>query len=67
MRKPSFAEEGIKRELDIQRDLIRQLRHELSAKESRIKMLEQTVVPRPVSRERLPPVSIGPDREPLAA
>ncbi|GMH45741.1 hypothetical protein BSKO_13704 [Bryopsis sp. KO-2023] len=55
-KKPPPPELDVKKEFEIQRDLIRQLRQEVSDKETRIKMLEQTVVPRPVSRERLPPV-----------
>lgn len=48
--------DSLKRELDMQKDLISRLRGELDAKEARIKQLETTVMPRPMSRERLPPM-----------
>ncbi len=48
--------EGLKRELEIQRDLISRLREDTAAKEARIKQLESLVAPRPASRERLPPM-----------
>ncbi|CAD7703772.1 unnamed protein product, partial [Ostreobium quekettii] len=46
----------MKAELEAQHQLIKQLQQDLAEKEARIKALEQTVIPRPVSRERLPPV-----------
>lgn len=46
--------EGLKRELEMQRDLIARLREELAAKEARVRQLESMVAPRPISRERLP-------------
>lgn len=58
---PPAIDADLKRELDIQRDLIGQLRQELSEKEARIILLEQTVIPRPASRERLPPVNLPSD------
>jgi hypothetical protein len=48
--------EGLKRELEMQRDLITRLREETAAKEARIRQLESLVAPRPTSRERLPPM-----------
>lgn len=44
------------REIDMQRDLISRLRTELENKEDRIAELEACVLPRPMSRERLPPM-----------
>ena len=46
--------EGLKRELEMQRDLIARLREDTAAKEARIRQLESMVAPRPISRERLP-------------
>ncbi|MEW5319195.1 MAG: hypothetical protein WDW38_010360 [Sanguina aurantia] len=46
----------LKRELDIQRELISRLREDSASKEARIRSLEAMVVPRPMSRERLPPM-----------
>ena len=46
--------EGLKREMEMQRDLIARLREDTAAKEARIRQLESMVAPRPMSRERLP-------------
>lgn len=48
--------DGLKRELEMQRDLISRLREDVAVKDTRIKQLEGMVVPRPMSRERLPPM-----------
>lgn len=48
--------EGLRKELDMQRDLISRLREDAAAKEARIRQLEGCVAPRPTSRERLPPM-----------
>mmetsp|Transcript_22834 Transcript_22834/g.63112 ORF Transcript_22834/g.63112 Transcript_22834/m.63112 type:complete len:1547 (+) Transcript_22834:150-4790(+) len=49
--------EGLKKELEMQRDLIYRLREDGATKVARIKQLETMVVPpRPLSRERLPPM-----------
>uniref|UniRef100_A0A7S0YIJ8 Cilia- and flagella-associated protein 57 n=1 Tax=Polytomella parva TaxID=51329 RepID=A0A7S0YIJ8_9CHLO len=50
--------EAQRREMEIQRDLIQRLREDLVVKEQRIKTLEGMVVPRPMSRERLPPMDV---------
>ena len=44
------------RELQMQRDMIDKLRDEIKAKEERIAALEPQIMPRPMSRERLPPM-----------
>lgn len=44
------------RQLDMQRDLIGTLRQDIEAKEARIAQLEAQIMPRPMSRERLPPM-----------
>lgn len=44
------------RELEAQRGLIGNLREEIKSKEERIAQLEAQIVPRPMSRERLPPM-----------
>ncbi len=53
---PAVAIDGMRRELDMQRELIARLRSELDTRDARIRTLETTVVPRPMSRERLPPM-----------
>lgn len=61
--------EGLKKEMDMQRDLIARLREDGMAKEARIRQLEGMVAPRPTSRERLPPMEgfAPPPRPPSAA
>ncbi|GLC59167.1 hypothetical protein PLESTB_001455600 [Pleodorina starrii] len=59
--------ESLRRELDMQRDLIARLREEMMVKEARIKQLEAMVVPRPISRERLPPMDGFPAATPPSA
>lgn len=44
------------RELEMQRDMIGKLREDIQWKEDRIAQLEAQIMPRPVSRERLPPM-----------
>mmetsp|Transcript_36831 Transcript_36831/g.108610 ORF Transcript_36831/g.108610 Transcript_36831/m.108610 type:complete len:1386 (-) Transcript_36831:299-4456(-) len=50
------ADEGLRKELDMQRDLISRLREDTGAKDAKIRQLESLVAPRPTSRERLPPM-----------
>jgi cilia- and flagella-associated protein 57 len=44
------------RDIQMQRNLIGKLREEIKVKEERIAQLEAQIVPRPMSRERLPPM-----------
>ena len=48
--------EEFSREIEMQRDLIARLRAELESREDRIAQLEAQVMPRPMSREKLPPM-----------
>ena len=50
------ASAATERELEVQRDMIGKLREEIRAKEDRIGALEAQIMPRPMSRERLPPM-----------
>ena len=50
----TMLSEDLKREMEMQRDLISRLREDTAAKEARIRQLESMVAPRPISRERLP-------------
>jgi cilia- and flagella-associated protein 57 len=50
------APAGESRELEMQREMIGRLREEIRAKEERIGALEAQIMPRPMSRERLPPM-----------
>jgi cilia- and flagella-associated protein 57 len=55
------------RQMDMQRDLIGKLREDIRAKEDRIAQLEAQIVPRPMSRERLPPMEGFPGAQELSA
>lgn len=61
----SMLSDGLKREMDMQRDLIARLREDTAAKEARIRQLESMVAPRPISRERLPAMEGFPGSAPL--
>lgn len=54
--KVQLEDPTVKSELKKQRDTIVELNAKLQEKEARISELEKTVVSRPVSRERLPPI-----------
>lgn len=47
---------GGSKELEMQRALIAELRRDIAAKEARIAQLEAQIMPRPMSREQLPPM-----------
>jgi predicted RNase H-like nuclease (RuvC/YqgF family) len=52
------------RELEMQREVIGKLRDDIRVKEERIGQLEAQIMPRPMSRERLPPMEgFGPGSE----
>ena len=71
MPRPETRENGtagdLNREVQMQRDLIGQLRNELINKEELIKQLMSgtQVQPRPVSREKLPPMDNMDDAQPV--
>lgn len=48
--------DGLRKELDMQRELISRLREDMAARDARIRQLESMIAPRPTSRERLPPM-----------
>ncbi|KAG1658747.1 hypothetical protein FOA52_000860 [Chlamydomonas sp. UWO 241] len=48
--------DGLRKELEMQRELISRMREDTGAKDARIRQLESLVAPRPTSRERLPPM-----------
>lgn len=47
---------GDAKEVEMQRGLIADLRRDIAAKEARIAQLEAQIMPRPMSREQLPPM-----------
>lgn len=55
-RRPLSPESDLRKEIDMQRELISRLREDIASKDQKIKQLEAIVHPRPVSRERLPPM-----------
>lgn len=55
-RAPPSPDTDIRKEIEMQRELIARLREDIAAKDQKIKQLEAIVHPRPVSRERLPPM-----------
>lgn len=52
----ALAKPGDGKELEMQRGLIADLRRDIAAKEARIAALEAQIMPRPMSREQLPPM-----------
>ncbi|GFH30821.1 uncharacterized protein HaLaN_29743, partial [Haematococcus lacustris] len=52
--------EGLRKELDMQRELISRMRDDANAKQARIRQLEAMAAPRPMSRDRLPPMPAQP-------